>query len=217
MGPLELQTLEACQEAMLRQQEMLSLLAASLDVPAEDVFYCWMLRRGQFPQHGRLSDPAWTYFFHGYECDLHNIEDGRHLRLDFGPKGTVETLSAWGILQFIMASTPPWPVFENLKRSFAKSGPPYDELSGDVTKLFPVWDRLEAASCLEAADPELLLLVKNSTTVGPDGIHLLRLPDGTPPDTRVNCLVAHRQGISSLGRRNLERLRAEPARETWRS
>src|SRR5688572_23142460 len=102
MDPIELGVLEACREVVHRQHELLPLLAAALNVREEDVFYTWALR--QCKQHGALEGTDWWYFFHGMECDLKNKVDGRFLRIDFGPDSSVDTFTAWGVLQYIMTS-----------------------------------------------------------------------------------------------------------------
>ena len=96
----EFDVLAACQEAVARQHEMLPLLAETLRVPESEVFYTRAERR--FQQHGDLEGTDWWYFFHGLECELRNRADGRILRIDFGPGGTVDTFTAWGVFQFIM-------------------------------------------------------------------------------------------------------------------
>ena len=135
--------LNACSEAERRQQEMLPLLASALHVPAEDVFYTWAIRRCR--QRGELPGTPWGYFFHGLECDLKNSADGRFLRLDFGPRGRIDTISAWGVLQFLMTSAAPWPDFAALKQLFADKAPPYDQLSGNFPKFCEYWDSLEGS------------------------------------------------------------------------
>ncbi len=198
---LTTETLEACQEVQRRQQEMLPLLAAALGVPPEEVFYTWAWRRCQ--QRGRLPEEAWQFFFHGLECDLRNTADGRFLRLDFGPKGRVDTFTAWGVLQFIMTSTPPWGEYRDLKRTFAAKEPPWDQDAGDLGKFGEVWDQLEGWGCLQTADAQLVDLLKRHTSVGADGLQRLAFPPGTPERVQIDCSVAHRHRLSEEGRRLL--------------
>lgn len=156
MDPLESGVLEACQEFVFRQQEMLPQLAAVLDVPQQQVFYTWALRRAK--TRGQLKDAAWTFSPHGFECDLKNSNDGRYLRIDFGPHGRVGILNSWGVLQFIMTSVSPWREFPQLKAYFAKGDPPYDAYSGDCRKMEVVWNRLESKGVFEQADSRLVAL-----------------------------------------------------------
>lgn len=202
LSPLERGVLEACREAVARQREMLPLLAKPLRVPDEQVFYTWAFRRCQ--QRGRLEGTDWSYFFHGLECDLRNAADGRFLRIDFGPGGRVDTFTLWGVLQFIMTAAFPWREFPELKRLFAKGGPPFDEFSGSWDKIAPVWDGLEARGAFERADPGLRDLEERYTTVGADGLRYVRFPEHTPPETAVDCSVAHRLTLSDRGQRLLE-------------
>ena len=194
MDSIELGVLEACQEVTLRQRELLPLLADALDVPESDVWYTWALR--SCGQCGALGGTDWVYFFHGYECDLSNVADGRHMRIDFGPRGRLDTFTSWGVLQFIMTSVPPWHEDPHLKEYFGKGMPPYDRYSGCTDKFYPVWDRLEASGAFEKADQSLVDFQARHTALGPDGIMYIRFPPGTSEETAVDCSVAHRQRLS---------------------
>src|SRR5262245_37615549 len=116
MDEIEYNFLEACQEYANRQCEMMPQLAAALGMAESQVFYVWMLHHSIRP--GTLANADWTYFFHGYECDLKNQNDGRCLRIDFGPKGCVGILDGYGVLRFIMAAVAPWREFPKLKGYF---------------------------------------------------------------------------------------------------
>jgi hypothetical protein len=204
LNSLELAFLTACHEVTVRQQEMLPLLATALQVPENEVFYSWALR--QCKQHGELAGTDWAFFFHGLECDLKNSADGRFLRIDFGPQGRVDTFTAWGVLQFIMASAPPWPEFAELKSSFAKGPPPpYDPYSGDLARIGPVWDNLEAKGAFQKADPELVAWAARFTTVGPDGLFHVRYPPQTPERRIIDSDVANRNQLSPLGQELVRR------------
>jgi hypothetical protein len=198
----EIDILHACSEAEQCQREMLPLLALALGVPAEAVFYTWALRRCR--QRGEMPGTPWRYFFHGLECDLANSADGRFLRLDFGPGGRIDTLSAWGVLQFIMASAAPWSDFMALKRLFADKDPPYDPFPGNFPRFCEHWDRLEGEGCFDTADPALVAFLTQCTVVDPSGIQMVRFPPGTPEETQVDCSVAHRKHLSAHARRLLE-------------
>lgn len=198
---LTAETLAACQEVQRRQEEMLPLLALALEIRPEEVFYTWALRRCQ--QRGRLSEEAWQFFFHGLECDLWHTGDGRFLRLDCGPKGRIDTFTAWGVLQFIMTSTHPWGEYRDLKRAFAATEPPWDQYAGDLGKFGEVWDQLEGWGCLQTADAQLVDFLQRHTSIGADGLQRLAFPPGTPERLQIDCLVAHRQRLSEEGRRLL--------------
>lgn len=197
MDSIERGVLEACQEVVSRQREMLPLLAAALQAPEDQVFYMWAFRRCK--QRGRLEGTEWVYFFHGLECDLQNVTDGRFLRIDFGPRGRVDTFTAWGVLQFIMTSVPPWPEFPQLKACFAKGALPFDQFSGSLEKMAQVWDRLEAKGTFEKADPSLVELEAKHTSRGPEGQLVIRFPPELSEETSVDCAVAGRQRLSEYG------------------
>lgn len=208
MDAIELGVLEACQEVVSRQREMLPLLAAALEVPEDQVFYTWAFRRCEQRGSSRLEGTEWVYRFHGLECDIENVSDGRYLRIDFGPRGRVDTFSAWGVLQFLMTSVPPWREFPQLKAYFAKSAPPFNSLSGSWEKLVPVWDRLEAGGAFEKADASLVELIDRHTSRGPDGLMYVKFPTEVSEETQMDCLVAARPRLSQRG---VQLLKMSPA------
>lgn len=202
LTPLELGVLEACHEVTARQRELVPLLADTLGVPEEKVFHTWAFRRCR--QSGPVKDTDWRFFFHGLECDLKNVADGRFLRIDFGPGGRLDTFTAWGVLQFIMTSTPPWPEFPDLQQQFAEKGLPYDPYSGSLTKMGIIWDRLAADGVFEQAAPDLVKFEDEHTSMGADGLRHVRFPPSTLEETRVDCAVAHRLCLSRLGHHILQ-------------
>jgi Domain of unknown function (DUF6896) len=202
MDPDDLDLLTACFEARRRQREMLPLIATALGVPDGQVFYTWAFRRCRQSQD--IPTSPWRFFFHGLECDLRNTADGRFLRYDFGPGGRCDCVTAWGILQFVMTSKAPWREFPALRERFARTGPPYDYLSGDHTKVSEAWDRLEHAGCFESADSGLVAFQARHTTAGRDGISYVSYPEGTPDETTIDCMVAHRRLLTARARAVLE-------------
>lgn len=208
MDSIELGVLEVCQEVVARQRETLPLLATALQVPEDQVFYTWAFRRCEQRGGGRLEGTEWVYSFHGLECDIENVSDGRFLRIDFGPRGRVDTFTPWGVLQFLMTSVPPWREFPQLKAYFAKNDPPFDRFSGSLKKLAPVWDHLEAKGAFEKADASLVELVDRHTSRGPDGVMCVRFPPEVSEETTIDCLVAGRPRVSPCG---LQMLKMRPA------
>jgi hypothetical protein len=83
MESVHLEVLKACEELILKQNEILPHLAKVLEVETNEIFYEWAFRR--ISQTGNILDNKWRYFFHGFECDIENLSDGRFLRIDFGP------------------------------------------------------------------------------------------------------------------------------------
>lgn len=195
MDEIAFGVLESCQEYVSRQREMLPQLAVALGVDQSQVFYTWAIRRG-FPQRGKLAGDDWTYFFHGYDCDLRNDTDGRHVGLYFAPKGRVGTVGSWEVLRFIMTSVPPWREFPELRTHFAKNGPPYEENSGDWERFLPVWDRLTDQGLFEQVDSALVELQAKYTTKKPGGMSLLQFPPELSEELRADCAVAHRWQLS---------------------
>jgi hypothetical protein len=202
LDSIALGVLKACREVVVRQQEVLPLLAALLDVKENQVFYDWMFRRID-PDPGTIGDTGWSHHFHGFECDLRHA-DGRFLRIDFGPRGRLDTFTMWGILQFVMTSRPPWSEFADLKNYFAQTAPPFDELSGSHSMMCAVWDALETRGAFEPADPALVTFLEGHTATEVGGLTYIRLPEDTHDELRMDCLVAHRPVLSRIGHQLLE-------------
>jgi hypothetical protein len=205
MGKTDLLFLSACQEAVARQHEIVPALASALQVKPEDVFYLWAERR--CVQRGHFLGEQWAFFFHGLECDVKNQNDGRFLRLDFGPGGRFDTFTAWGIAQFIMASGSPWPAFEELKTLLAVSPPPYNEQSGSLERAAESWHRLELMGLLQIADKNLAAIEQKYTTVNAQGLKVRSLPADFPRRQYHDISVCSRHLISSAGQRMLELLK----------
>jgi len=210
MDAIELAVLQACQEMLQRQREVLPLLAEHLRVLESELFHVWSQRA--CPQHGSFADGAWTYFFHGYECDLRHVSDHRFLRIDFGPGGRTDTVTAWGVLQFIMSSCAPWSEFAELKTYFAKAGPPHNEFSGDLNRMSAVWQQLQAERAFEVADQGLVDELARHTTTEPSGARKVQFPANASERYVLDCMVAHRQRLSpramQLLKANLASVRA---------
>jgi hypothetical protein len=190
MNEIEIGLLEACQAYVACQYEMLPQLAEVLGMDETHIFYHWAMRR--CAQSGSLTNTDWNYFFHGMECDFDNRRDGRHLRMDFGPKGRVGILDCHGVLTFINSSVSPWPEFPILKAYFEKN------------KISKVWRRLESQGLFEAADSELVNLLAKHTAREPDGLLHVRFPAEITDEMQADCNVAHRQQLSATAMQILQ-------------
>ncbi len=199
MEHLHLRFLIACHESVVRRHSLLADLAASLSVQPEELFYLWAERR--CTQRGTFHGGEWAYFFHGCECNLRQVNDGRFLRVDFGPHGNTETFTSWGVAQFVMTSKSPWSDFDDLKECLAKGPPPFDEHSASLERAGPLFDDLERAGLIESADRELLALAQRHTTLNTEGIPTLRLAQGTPDRLYFDISVAQRKVLSEAGKR----------------
>jgi hypothetical protein len=200
---LEYAFLCASQEAVLRQQELVPMLAQSLGVEPNEVFYHWV-KPPRCEQSGKIVDTDWKYYFHGYECNLKHSQDGRFLRIDFGPHGRFDTFSGWGVLQFVMTTTSPWKGFPDLQAFLAEKSPPYNELSGSHQRMTQLARRMAELHLVEAADSELCELVEKHTYIEPNGWHVVKLPAPFNDWTRSefwDSAVCERWVFSDLGKR----------------
>lgn len=145
---LENSFLVACQEVILRQQELVPALAETLGVQPGEVFYHWVMPP-KCQRSGAIVGTDWRYFFHGLECDLKHLSDGRFLRVDFGPGGRFDTFSGWGVMQFVMVSQAPWREFPELRAHLAEKPPPFHELSGSHERMVAIVDKLEELRLIE--------------------------------------------------------------------
>lgn len=164
---LEFAFLEAAHELSLRQAELYPSLTEAL---GREPYAFWVRRheraaRNWFErlrfradlrrfQSGRFQ--RWAWGFHGLECDLRHLDDGRFVRIDFGPSTRHLVLTGWGVLQFVMTSRPPWRSFHDLREFLADEPPPYHHLSGDHAKMSALCDRLQELELLVPAEPRLL-------------------------------------------------------------
>lgn len=194
--------LQACNEVVSCQQELIPVLAASLGISPWEVFYLWAM----FPnceQTGEIKGTGWTYFFHGLECDLKH-QDGRFIRVDFGPGGRFDTFTGWGVLQFIMTSKPPFKEFAELREYLAGKPPPFDEYSGSFDRMTEIEDRLMSTGCVEPADPELCALKEKHTTKDDEGYLLISIPGdyGNPHKKEYyDILVCSRLVLTAAGKK----------------
>lgn len=202
MESLHLTTLAACDEMIRRQNEILPYLANALKLETNGIFYEWAFRR--ISQTGSFLDNQWRYFFHGYECDIENLLDGRFLRIDFGPGGSTETFTGYGVLQFVMTTKSPWADFDRLKRFLAVANAPYNRFSGDHSKISDICDKLFNEGLIEVADKSLIEFEKLHTTVQANGTWLVKFPPGTSEERMFDCSVARRFKLSENGKRFLK-------------
>lgn len=191
MEPFDLRFLQACEEQALRKQELGMLLAQALGVSPDRLFYTWMNRKCE--QVGSIPGTNWRHFFHGFECELHNEADGRHLRYEFGPHGRLDTVSGSAVSSFVMGSRAPWKEFSDLRKHFGDQ----------VLKYQAFVDRLGRMGDLEPADPNLCTVLQHCTRKQPDGVTTITPPRGMTWESQVDLMVAGRPVISALGRQAL--------------
>lgn len=209
----EFRFLQACKEVVSCQQELLPVLAASLCVTPEEVFYSWAMLP-YCEQTGIIKGTGWTYFFHGLECDLKH-SDGRFVRVDFGPGGRFDTFTGWGVLQFIMTSKHPFREFSKLKTYLEGKPPPYNEYSGSYDRMMTIVDHLAETGSVEPADPGLCALKEKHTTKDDEGNLLIGIPGdyGNPKKKEYyDILVCNRLILSPAGNHILSRLNAYSTR-----
>lgn len=183
---------------------MLQELAHTLNVERSQIYYSWVKPPHCHP-HGLIRGTSWSFIFHGFaDCDLKHEDDGRFLQVSFGPKGSFDVFSAWGTLQYIMASKSPWPEYPLLKRFFASQQPPYNHLSGSYSKLRELIRPLKQLGLFEVVDRQLLRLksdlsVRHTRTDG-EGRRIYEPPDPyNDPDQDIfwDLEVAHAQKLTA--------------------
>jgi uncharacterized protein DUF6896 len=201
MNELEFSFLCACQELVIRQNELLPDLTEALGIPQTELYYAWMT--GRVDQCGQFLGGEWRYFFHGLECDLGHWSDGRFVRVDFGPHGRTDTFTGWGVMQFVMTSRSPWRCFPELQAYLANRPPPYDGLSGSHGKMVALAARLEELGLVAPADLELCAFEQQHTVVEPSGRRVWRFPAELPDQAALDLMVCHRWVLSARGRQTI--------------
>ena len=191
--------LHACHSVTAYQQMLIPTLAQQLGFPVDQILCSWLEHK--LPVSGLFGpEDGWEYHFHGFECDLQNVTDGRFLRVDFGPSGRLDTFTGWGVLQFIMTTKPPWQQYQELREYLAKAAPPYTSFSGSYERMDEIWGHLLEAKCLEIADAELFAFVEAHKEYNEHGGSVLTLPEGTSRELWCDSHVANRITISSQGK-----------------
>ncbi len=194
--------LAACREALVRQTEMVALLAAAWRIEPRAVFYRWCRER---PQPGFIPGTAWRYFFHGLECDFDNQDDGRHVRANFAPGGRADAVDVLGVLAFVMTSKPPWGSYPALQQLLATAPPPYTAYSGDYQRMAALLEPLYAAGVFVLADPALHAFQQQHTSFDARGTSYVAMPAGvaySDPLQREfwDTLVCHRMVLAARWR-----------------
>jgi hypothetical protein len=211
LGPLHRDLLAACREFTTEQQSLARSLAETFGVASGTLYYHWMLERPE--AWGAFQGGKWRYFFHGVECDLLCLADGRFLRIEFGPGGRLDTFTEWSVLQFVMSARSPWRVFPGLQAHLALRPPPWDQHAGSYPRVADLFDGLREAGLVADADPDLCALARAATVVDGNGVRDVSLPAGFSPYTRLDCLACDRLALTPAGMDALLRPRAYANRE----
>ncbi len=148
---VELNVLTACQEALQEKQKLIHLLSKTFRLEPQNIFYHWI--NGKLPQHGYLSNKQWKYFFHGLECDLRH-QDGRFIRMEFGPGGRIDTFTDWGIYKYITSFKKHWLTSIDVDSYLAKLMASPESLD-NYQKTSLIVNRLKDLKLLVPVAPEL--------------------------------------------------------------
>lgn len=206
ISKLEWLFLQAGQESILHQQELIKTLAEMWQVSFETILHQWMMppRRASF---GTIEQTNWQYFFHGLECDFKHTQDGRFVRVEFGPRGRCDIFSGWGVLQFTMTTKSPWGEYPELQNYLAAKEPPFDELSGDHRKMVDLFEGLATKGLVECVAPELDAIKQQYTHIDAEGRQVTKLPPEYTDFTQPifwDILLSNRWVISVAGKQLLQ-------------
>jgi hypothetical protein len=203
---LELSFLHACQADIVCKQVFVPLVAHQIGMPSKELFNQW--QTGPDSQThlftGSIGETCWKYIFHGFECEVENYNDGRHLRIEFGPHGRFDTISPDTIYTYVRSSRAPWREFPKLREFFVKKSPPNAIYIQSVREMF---HRLSQRGYFEAADKELCALVKKNNSGPPDSRRTdwqyKGVLDSTVHFSLDEC-VCGRWVLSDLGKRTIQ-------------
>lgn len=199
---VELNVLTACQDALQEKQKLILLLAKTFHLEPQNIFYHWI--NGKLPQHGYLSNKQWKYFFHGLECDLRH-QDGRFLRMEFGPGGRIDTFTDWGIYKYITSFRKHWLTSIEVDTSVAKMTSAASSESLDpYQKISLIVNRLKDLKLLVPVAPELAKELNGChvKTFGANEM-VVQLPKHLTDRKYFDTRVCNRLIISATGWQNL--------------
>lgn len=196
--------LSAAAELLERQQELLPVVTEALGM---DPYDYWIIQQCHpsaprcepRQQSGTTANAEWEWYFHGLECDIKNLRDGRFVRLDFGPRRNRSTFTSWGVMQFVMTSKPPWHLYESLRAFLAEKPPPYDEYSGTDIPVRAALDRLQQQGLVDWADRELHQISEANRVYDEAGNCVIRLPEELKPDCGCDVFTCTRLIVTSEG------------------
>lgn len=215
----------AAEELTLRQQELIPRVEARIGFAPYDYWVDrgrlsprarWRLRLtallgrhvsprfGDWRESGVTDDGAWAWMFHGLECDIANRHDGRHVRVDFGPGGRLDTFTGYGVLQFVVATRRPWRTFPSLRAQFAaREGA--DELRPNAhDRMCELEASARSKGWLEPSAPELANAVERFTRPHPDGFGMsVDLPSELRPRSSIDVALCSRLVVTALGRETI--------------
>ncbi|MDJ0754574.1 MAG: hypothetical protein QNJ45_13705 [Ardenticatenaceae bacterium] len=194
----------AWHESIQQQHRLLPALAKTLGTEPSTVYYHWA-KPPHCTQNGWIKGTSWSFVFHGFaDCDLKHEPDGRFLQVSFGPGGRYDVFSAWGTLQYVMASRPPWPTHQILKQFLAEYPPPYNHLAGSYHKMRALIRPLKQLGLFEVVDRDLLRLKSElsarHTRIDERGQRIYEPPDPfNNPEEKIfwDLEVAHARKLTS--------------------
>jgi hypothetical protein len=196
-GP-KLAFLAAAHEMLRHVREVVPCLAMSAGVRDAELFYAWA--EGRLAEAGRLRPRRrgplgrgpWQYWFHGLECDVDNVRDGRRLRIDFGPGGRIDSFSPGSVADFVAYSRPPWGLHGALREHLFAAG---ERSSRERARNLA--DELLAEGLLQHADVELQRARAEQTGSTPR--RPLALPQAAPAERLYDMMVCHRLRLTARG------------------
>ncbi|PQO45591.1 hypothetical protein C5Y93_14215 [Blastopirellula marina] len=161
---------EAADELLLRQGELLPLVTTALGRSAYDYWIGWDGRGdADLDAIDCTVCGAWAIRFHGLELNMSNLHDGRSIRIDFGPRGR-PAFTASGIGHFVVSGKHPWRTFPDLKAILSGSH------GYDYHRCADFCESLLAAGLFERANPELYDVMMKSMVSVPGEGNVIEIP-----------------------------------------
>ncbi|WP_372364961.1 hypothetical protein [Candidatus Uabimicrobium sp. HlEnr_7] len=186
----------ACKHVVDYQQEVFPLIAADLKNTINVGYYEWM---SLYPGVGfnfdgiiTWQEEEWRYWFHSSECSVENIKDGRHIRIDFGPKGRLDTFCQWGVLLYVVCSRAPWPNFAELCHFLMPNSPPYHISDAYGAKKFDYFDKFAHLDLIVYPDLPLYNLQQKYFYRSEAGHFIQSYPNDGPDSLRFDFEVCNR-------------------------
>jgi hypothetical protein len=191
------QFLKAAAELGRRQAQLRPLVAKAL---GREPYDYWIAGNGRgdpaIDRIHRTKCGEWQFYFHALELDIRHLDDGRGVRVDFGPGG-ICAFTPGAVGSFVEATQAPWEVFPEL-REYLATPVGYDH----ATCAF-LADALRSDGLIDHSAPELVALMAAHAKSDPGHGHVIRAPDEMQPADENALLLCDRLVITELGQQAL--------------
>jgi Domain of unknown function (DUF6896) len=189
--------LRAALDLVTFQEPILAHFELGTGISAYDYWIRQRVGRRSADQQSPYREP-WQYHFHGLEVEAIHT-DGRHLRIELGPRGMTNVFTGWSVGVHVVESRPPWPAYSELKAFLRTS----DRLPNH-RRAHDLEAALLAQGVFARADSVLFALRERYTFRSRDGTTRIEIPPELEPATHEDIVLCERLVLTDRGRREAE-------------